>query len=223
MTKRFSAELRQRADPLWEAQHRHPFVRGIGDGTLPLDKFTYWVLQDYAFLIEYSRLLAIAAARSPDLDTMTRFSELLHATLATEMELHRAYAAEFGISPVALAAESKAPATQGYTDFLLREAALGDFAELVAALLPCMWGFSEIGQRLAAGPRPPDPRHAKWIDMYAAPEFAALAAWCRDLLDRVAIGAGTEQRQAAATAFMVSSRYELAFWDMAWRCERWPA
>jgi thiaminase/transcriptional activator TenA len=115
-----------------------------------------------------------------------------------------------------------APTTRGYTDFLLRVAATGDFAELASALLPCMWGFSEIGLRLAGLPRPADARYAAWIEMYADPEFAALAGWCRELVDRLAADAGPAARDRMATAFVTSSRYELAFWQMAWTLERWP-
>jgi thiaminase/transcriptional activator TenA len=112
------------------------------------------------------------------------------------------------------------PTTQGYTDFLLRTATLGDFAELVAALLPCMWGYSEVGRRLAAGDGPTDRRYRAWIDAYASDEFAELAAWCRALTD----GAGEHADPARMRrAFVTSSRYELAFWEMAWSGERWPA
>ncbi len=221
MVRRFSDDLREQAAPVWEAQHHHPFVRGIGDGTLSLDQFKFWIMQDYLYLIEYSRLLAIAAARSPDLETMTRFSGLLHETLVTEMELHRCYVAEFGITADELEAVPMAPVTQGYTDFLLRMAELGDYAELIAALLPCMWGFAEIGERLARGRRPADPRYGRWIDMYSSAEFTRLAAWCREVMDRVAADLGPEGRSRAAAAFLTSSRYELAFWEMGWRCEQW--
>jgi thiaminase (transcriptional activator TenA) len=97
MTTGFTDRLRKRADSIWEAQHRHPFVRGIGDGTLDIKKLKFWVRQDYVFLVEYVRLLALAVASSPDLETMTKFSELTNTTLQTEMSLHREYAAEFGI------------------------------------------------------------------------------------------------------------------------------
>ncbi len=136
MAERLSELLRQKVAGIWEAQHQHPFVRGIGDGTLGLERFQFWLRQDYVFLGEYARLLALAAARSPDLETMTRFATLLQETVKTEMNLHRAYAAEFGISHEQLEREPTAPTTRGYTDFLLRVAATGDFAELVAALLP---------------------------------------------------------------------------------------
>src|SRR5260370_41901609 len=160
----FSARLRQLAEPVWQAQHNHPFVRGIGDGSLALERFQFWIRQDYLFLIEYCRLFGLAAARAPDLATLARFADLLQATARTEMSLHRSYAAEFGISDEDLERGEMAPATRAYTDFLIRGGATGDFAELVAALLPCMWGFSEIGQRLAACGRPGDHRSAAWIE-----------------------------------------------------------
>ena len=222
MAERFTEHLRQEAAGLWEAQHQHPFVRGIGDGTLGVERFKFWLRQDYVFLIEYARLLALAAARSPDLETMIRFATLLKETVETEMNLHRAYAAEFEITREELERELPAPTTRGYTDFLLRVAAVGDFAELAAALLPCMWAFSEIGQRLGAQPAPDKKRYAKWIAMYSSREFAELALWCRNLLDRLAAGLPERDLQKLEAAFLTSSRYEWQFWEMAWKMERWP-
>jgi thiaminase/transcriptional activator TenA len=197
MAESFSDRLRRLAESIWAAQHAHPFVRGIGDGTLSLDKFRFWVRQDYLYLIDYARVFA-------------------------EMDLHRSYAAEFGIRPAELEHERKAPTTQGYTDFLLRVAAIGDFAEYAAALLPCMWGFCEVGQRLAARGMPADPRYVKWIAMYSAPEFAELTRWCRDLVDTLGNDAPAPVRARMEEAFLTSSRYELAFWEMAWALETWP-
>lgn len=222
MTERFSDHLRVLAEPIWRAQHAHPFVRGIGDGTLDPERFKHWVRQDYLFLIEYCRLFGLAAARAPDLDTIGRFGDLLQATARTEMDLHRAFAREFGIGADELEREPMGPTTRAYTDFLLRVAATGDFAELAAALLPCMWGFSEVGQRLRAGGLPAEPHYATWIEMYADPDFAALAAWCRDLVDRLANGAPPAQRQRMEAAFLTSSRYEWLFWNASYERESWP-
>ena len=214
---RFSGELRQAADAIWEAQHQHPFVRGIGDGTLPADRFRFYVRQDYVFLIDYARLLAMACARAPDLDTMRRFAELTQSTLGTELELHRGYASEWGIASAELDSERPAPSTAAYTDFLLRTAALGDFGELVAALLPCMWGYSEIALRLAQHGRPADPLYARWIDLYAGDDFAQLADWCREVCDAAAAGLGDDGRARMRAAFLASSSHELEFWESAWQ------
>jgi thiaminase/transcriptional activator TenA len=219
----FSGVLRAAAADVWEAQHAHPFVRGIGDGTLPVERFAHYVRQDYLFLVEYARMLALGAARAPDLATMRRFADLAQAILGEEMELHRALARELDIDERALEAELAAPTTQAYTDFLVRTAALGDLGELAAALLPCMWGYAEIGARLAAAGGPDDERYARWIATYASAEFAELADWCRGLVDRLGDAAGEEGRARMVRAFVTCSRYELAFWEMGWTLERWPS
>lgn len=217
-----SEELRRSASGVWEAQHRHPFVLGIGDGSLDLERFKLWIRQDYLFLVEYTRLLALGAARAPDLEAMRRFAELARATAEEEMELHRSYASELGIEAGELERERMAPTTRGYTDFLVRTGATGDYAELLAALLPCMWGYSEIGQRLAERGLPADERYSKWIEVYASNEFAELAGWCRALTDRAGAALSPAARERTAEAFLTSSRYELAFWEMAWSGEEWP-
>jgi thiaminase (transcriptional activator TenA) len=219
-TGSFSDEMRQAAADLWQAQFDHPFVRGIADGTIHPDRFRFFIRQDYLYLIDYARAFALACARAPRLDLMERFAELADTTLQTEMELHRAYAAEWGISRAELEAEARAPATAAYTNFLLRTAALGEFVELVAALLPCTWGYSELGRHLAQGPRPQEERCARWIEMYAADEFAELAAWCREVCDSLAGDAGEGGRDRMRTAFVTCSRHELEFWDAAWQAVR---
>lgn len=219
--KSFSSHLRELADPIWEAQHEHPFVRGIGDGTLDAEKFGHWLRQDYLYLIDYARLFAAGVLKAPDLPTMNTMAEMVHAILHMEMDLHRSYVAEFGITAEDLEHETKAPTCQGYTDFLLRTATTGDFAELLAALLPCIWGYAEVGERLAQRGMPDDERYARWIGMYAGEEFARLGEWCRKLVDRVADGLPDDARQRMEDAFVTSSRYELAFWEMAWSGEAW--
>jgi thiaminase/transcriptional activator TenA len=85
-----------------------------------------------------------------------------------------------------------------------------------------MWAFSEIGQRLAAQAAPDEKRYATWIAMYSSREFAELALWCRNLLDRLAAGLPERDLQKLEAAFLTSSRYEWQFWEMAWKMERWP-
>ena len=212
----FTNQVRQAADPIWASQHEHPFVRGIGDGTLEPSKFQHYVRQDYLFLIDYARVLALGCARAPKPDAMARFAQLTGAVLGSELELHRAYAAEWGIPTAQLEDERPTPTTRAYTDFLLRVATLGDYGELLAALLPCMWGYHELAVRLAERGRPTNELYARWIDEYASAEFGELAAWCRALTNEAA---ETGDRRRMSEAFITSSRCELAFWDASWRGE----
>jgi len=216
-----SDELHDAARPIWDAQLQHPFVRGIADGTLEEERFKRWVVQDYSYLREFARVFAWAVAKADRLESMGWYAAVLNLTLNTEMELHRKYAARFGITPQELEEAPMWPTNRAYTDFLVRTAADGDMADLLAALLPCAWGYVDIGQSLAAENPPGDQRYADWIAQYASVEFAQAAEWLRGELDRVAEAAAPEKKGHLTELFLLSSRYEHRFWDMCWDGEDW--
>jgi thiaminase (transcriptional activator TenA) len=195
------------------AQLAHPVVRGIADGSLDEERFRRWLVQDYLFLLDYVRLFALAAARAPDTDALGRMVDLAHATFHDELSLHRTYAAEFGLTEADLDGAGKSRICAAYTDFLLRTAATGDFADILAALLPCMWGYSELGQAMAKAGMPAEPRYRRWVETYADPGFAELAGWCAGLLDRAAAGLPEARLRQLEATFTTSLDHELAFWE----------
>ena len=218
----FNNDIRARADGLYQAMLGHPFVTGIGDGSLDIERFKHFIRQDYLYLVQYARTLSLAAAKASTVEVMGRFAVLAHETLNTEMALHRGYCARFGISQTELEATTAVPTTQAYTDFLVRTAYDGSFGELASALLPCMWGYCEIGQVLLSRGKPAgQPLYAEWIDMYSSAEFQTLADWLRGLVDKLAEAANDEERRRMEEAYVTGTRYEYAFWEMAWRLEEW--
>jgi len=110
----FTDKLFEAARPIWAAQLEHPFVKGIGDGSLDERLFTNWVLQDYRYLKEFARIFAWAVAKADHLESMGWYAAALNLTLNTEMDLHRQYAARFGISPEDLEAAPMWPTTRAY-------------------------------------------------------------------------------------------------------------
>ncbi len=214
-------DLYTAAKPTWDAQLEHPFVKGLGDGSLEVERFKRWVLQDYRYLKEFARIFAWAVAKADRLESMSWYATVLNLTLNTEMALHRSYAERFGISAEELEATPMWPTTRAYTDFLVRTSADGDMADLLAALLPCAWGYVYIGQCLAQGNPPEDQRYADWIQQYASEEFAQAAEWLKAELERVAAGATEEKRARLTELFVISSRYEWQFWEMCWNGEEW--
>ena len=218
----FAEDIEQKALPIRQAILAHPFITGVGDGTLPVEHFKHYVTQDYLYLIDYARVLALASARAPDLETMGWFAGLLDETLNTEMDLHRRYCAEFGFTRQALEATRPAPTTIAYTSFLLKVAYQGSFPELVASLLPCQWGYWELGEHLSKQGEPKQaPLYLQWIQIYSSPEFAELARTIRSMADRLAEEAGPSQLAAMGEAYLTSLRFELRFWDMALNLESW--
>lgn len=192
--------------PLAEAQLAHPFVQGIATGDLPRERFAAYVAQDAYFLDAFARAYALAAAKSPDGETLREFADLLAGVL-DELALHAGYAARWGID----LQPHPAPATLAYTDFLLRVASLEAAGHAAAAMTPCMRLYAFLGQALAADGIDPSSRYREWVETYASDEFEALAARLERLLDRLG---GDEQALRAhyRTAMMLEHR----FWDAAW-------
>ncbi|TCP55565.1 thiaminase /4-amino-5-aminomethyl-2-methylpyrimidine deaminase [Tumebacillus sp. BK434] len=219
----FSEQLRATGAGIWEQIHAHPFVVGMGDGTLESERFAYYMVQDYLYLIEFSRLFALAASKSEDLQTMGKFAELLHATLHVEMDLHRQYAAKFGLTPRDLETARIAPTTHAYSRHLLHTVQTGTIAEMVTAILPCQWGYHEIAVRLKEqGGLESGSLYTEWIAMYASDEFKSLSDWLRGWLDDIAVDFSDAERRRLTELYLTGSRYEWMFWEMAYRMEEWP-
>ena len=168
----------------------------LGEGTLPLEKFQWYMKQDYLFLIDFSRVIALAVAKAETLEDMGWFARLLHETLNTEMSLHVSFCKDFGITEDELLATRLSPTTLAYTDHMLSNAHSGTIAEIAATLLPCSWGYAEIGQTLETRGKPMNqPLYCRWIEMYSSTEFGELAEWLRSFMDRTALGLSDAQRE----------------------------
>lgn len=219
----FARRLYEAAQPLWRRQLEHPFVRALGDGTLPRSKFEFYIRQDALFLDELTKTFAYAATRTDSFDEMRRFGEYLLNTLRVEQELHRSYGERFGLTPAEMAATRMAPTNYAYTRHLLHIAATGALPELLTSILPCAWIYAEVGKHFQAQGLPTeDHAYRDWLLAYASPEFEAVGAWLRDALDKRAEDLAPPHLDRLEEIFLTSSRYEWMFWEMAWREEQWP-
>jgi thiaminase/transcriptional activator TenA len=183
----------------------HPFVAGIGNGTLPRTAFAGYVAQDAFFLESFARAYALGVARSPDRATLDAFADLL-AGVREELALHAGYAARWGID---LAGVEPLPATTAYTDFLLATASLGGVGATCAAMTPCMRLYAHLGRSLSAETAG---NYAEWVTTYADPGFEELAATLERLLDQHA-----SDVPAVRAAYRRAMQLEVGFFDAAWR------
>ena len=212
-----SARLRQAADPVWEQCLHHPFVTGIGDGTLDVEKFRHFMLQDYLYLFDYARVFALGVVKARDPELMRTFSQNVDAILNGEMNIHRAYMQRLGITEEQVLAVKPALDNLSYTNYMLSVAHTGGPMEIVASILACSWSYAEIGQALAQIPGAAEhPFYGEWIRGYASEEYAATNRALIELMDSLAAGATEEQLAYLTDIFVNCSRYELGFWDMAW-------
>lgn len=219
----FSERLFKRIEPVWESYLEHPFVKGIGEGTLDEEKFIHYMKQDYVYLIEYSRIFGIGASKANNLETMTVFADLLHGTMNYEMDLHRKYASEFGITNEELEATEPSATMTAYTSYMLSQAQLGGVENSVAAVLACAWSYNYIGKNLAELPNALEHnRYGNWVSMYASDGFTKIAEDCIDLINQVAKGKPESELAALEEIVIKTSYFEFMFWDMAENISDWP-
>ena len=212
-----SARLRQAADPGREQCLDHPFVTGIGDGTLDVEKFRHFMLQDYLYLFDYARVFALGVVKARDPELMRTFSQNVDAILNGEMNIHRAYMKRLGITEEQVLAVKPALDNLSYTNYMLSVAHTGGPMEIVASILACSWSYAEIGQTLAQIPGAADhPFYGEWIQGYASEDYTATNQALIELMDELAAGATEDQIAHLTDIFVNCSRYELGFWDMAW-------
>ena len=206
-------------EPIWNAQKDHPFVVELADGSLDRGAFEHWVKQDYRYLQDYARLWALAGTKAREETRMTTLLDVAHTILDTEMDLHRSFAADYGISQDELEATEKAPTCVAYTNFLLRTAYEGSLAEIAAALYPCMQGYLDIADHMA---ELADDTHeyTPFIDTYTGEEFREDVAWGREFVDDCWERYPGE-REAMEDAFLMSAKLEYRFWEMAYTQEGW--
>jgi len=219
----FSENLRQLAAPIWKAQLHHPFVAALGKGTLSLKKFRYYILQDARYLEELAKVFAAGAGNAEDADTALRFAQLVEETIVVERGLHESYGKKWKLTVQDMRSTPLSPTNYAYCRHMRSVAQTGTLGEITAVALPCAWVYCEVGQYLLREglPKPSHP-YREWLELYGSPEFAKVAKWMRTVVNRCAKTAGKAEKSRMEEAFLISSRYEWMFWDMAWREERWP-
>jgi thiaminase/transcriptional activator TenA len=222
MAKKFSMQLRRSSDRIWRAIENHAFLRELHAGTLSMNRFTYFILQDYVYLLDFAQVLCQGGAKSPDLPTLELFARHALGAVEVERSFHASFGKTLGLSQKQLDAVPKGPITQAYIGHLQSVARSGSLGELVAAVLPCYWIYGEVGRRLYKG-RPRAPKiYREWIEIYAAKAFWKPVREQIQLLDRFGGLANAQEKQLMAAHFTLSSRYEFMFWEQAYRLESWP-
>lgn len=205
------------ADSLWQADAdlaaaclRHPFVRGLADGTLPLPRYRDYVAQDAFFLRAFAAAYQRAATAAPDAAGKALYGELL-AGVEAELQLHAAMAQRYGID---LQRVDPGDATLAYTEFLLATAATQPEACTAAAMLPCLRLYAFLGEQLLPMLVPSSP-YAEWVTTYADAGFATLWQRLAARLPLAAAHADLGQHELASLhrrAMHLEHRFFAAAW-----------
>lgn len=210
--------LLSRTRDIWAGYNAHPFVRGIADGSLDREKFRYYMIQDYIYLIDYAKIFALGVAKARDVDTMRLFAGYVHQILDGEMDIHKGYMKRLGIPIAEAEAASPALANASYTAYMLKTAYEEGPGEIAAAILSCALSYEHIARRIVA--EHPDaqahPFYGEWVAGYANEDYAAANRELAGLTEKLTAGYSEARLCRLEEIFTTCSRYEAAFWDMAW-------
>ena len=211
----FTDEVWAEIQPILQKIYEHPFVKGLGDGTLDRDVFTYYMAQDALYLTDYGRSMGFLAAKAERSEEVVFWGLSVQGAIVAERELHQTH--------VELDTGEMSATCRAYTSFLLARAAAAPYEVGCATLLPCFWIYQDVGEKLleAAGDLS-NHAYGDWIGMYADEAFATATTEAKAITDRLAEQARPEVREQMREAFVTAARYEWMFWDAAWRREGWP-
>ncbi len=215
MTESWSLAARRAVGPIFTAITAHPFITELMAGTLPREKFMFYLAQDALYLIDFGRALAGIAARAKKPEHTAAFLAFAKDTMEVEKALHQSFLGSTDALP------HQSPANLLYTSYMLRGLALDSLGVAVAAVLPCFWIYKAVGDYILAGESAANNPYQSWIDTYGGEEYGEAVERALAIGDELAAQAGEAERRDMTEAFVTCSRLEWMFWDSAYKLEEW--
>lgn len=217
----FSDTLYESVKDVWNSYYVHPFVRGIGEGTLDKDKFKFYMIQDYIYLLDYAKIYALGVVKAETEEVMQGFSNMVNDILNGEMNIHRSYMKKLEINSEEIKNTTASLANISYTNYMLAVSQKGTLGDVAVSLLSCMWSYLEIGRNLSKIPGALEHKfYGEWIKGYISKEYEKETLWLLDLVNNIAKHLSEKELDRLKEIFINCSKYELMFWDMAYNKER---
>ncbi len=209
----------QSIQPLFQEILEMPFIQELKDGTLPLEKFQFYMLQDAKYLEHYGRALAALGSKAPDNKMALDFFEFGKNALVVESALHEAYFEQFGLQ--AHQEITIEPICHHYIHFLKSTVAFDPIEVATAAILPCFWIYKQVGDHILETQNSSNNPYKNWIDTYSGDEFAEGVKLAITYTDAMAENSTAEKRKLMLEAFKTASKLEFMFWDAAYKNTKW--
>ena len=219
---KITAAMVDRAMPIWEEIMKTPFIQEMIDGTLPVEKFKNYTIQDTLYIKGFSRTYAYGFINSDDIKIMRRFYQCMHVILADESMLHIRYLKEFyGMDEEKVYELKMEPENKAYTDYMVEISKTGTAQETLAAVMPCILSYlyiAKIVKEQAEKKNTLEGSHFQlWIEEYASERYAQACEEITEFMDDISVDLTDAQRERIMEIFCTSSKHELAFWTMAYR------
>ena len=204
----------------WKLYTEHKFIKSLSNSTLPEKYFLNYLVQDYLFLIQFSKAWSLAVVKSDNLKEMKQCSNTVNSLLNFEMDLHVELCSRYGISKKKLINANEKNKNIAYTRYVLESGYSGDFIDLITTLVPCVIGYAEIGNKLKKF-QTSNVKYKKWIQTYAGKEYQNIAKEVGKLFDSSVISRlgknffKTKKWKKMKNKFKTATLLEKDFWEMS--------
>ena len=203
----------------WNNYTNHKFVQNISSGKLNRKLFLKYLIQDYVFLIHFSRAWALLVVKSNSIHEMRIASATLDALVNEEIQLHINVCKKEGITEEELFNAKERLDNLAYTRFVLEIGYSGEFLDLLIALIPCVFGYGEIGIRLKPKANINNP-YINWINTYSSNDYQNVCINIGKMLDLAIydrLGKDFEKNikwSKLKNTFLMATKLEINFWEM---------
>jgi thiaminase (transcriptional activator TenA) len=216
------------------ATEQHPFLLAMVNGTLEIEKFQYYIIQDLYYLHEFAFCIHHLSSIAPSSIDSKRLTEFAQSIKQAEMALHNSFCKEWNITiPTSINTNSSSiilvqmPNTLLYTSYMKQVVTTRPYAEGLSALLPCFWIYAHVGDvmiklRKEQQEQQRPPVYDAWIDMYGGEDFHKDVNDYRNLVEKELSTADESTFDAMKNHFIMACELEYMFWDQALTCMTWP-
>ena len=212
--------LRENHKDNWLLYTKHEFINKLSNDTLKEEKFLNYLIQDYLFLIQFSKAWSLAILKSDNLEEMKIAATTVNDLINFEMELHITLCANYGITKSDLENADEENENIAYTRYVLELGYSGDFLDLLSSLAPCVLGYGEIGLN-CQNSNPRTIMYKKWIETYSSIEYQNVCKNVSGLIDQaflLRLGTNFENTykwKKVNQIFKKATLLEIDFWNMA--------
>ena len=201
--------------PTWDDYIQHDFVKQLTAGTLAPDSFRHYLVQDYLYLIHYTRVMALSVYKSDTLAQMRVGQAGINAMLDMEIGMYLDFCRQWNIPLEQVENAPESAVTIAYSRYILDAAMSGSLAELYAAIAPCLMGYGEIGKRIKDEGFIADNPYQPWIDVFSSDEFLSITAQNEAQINTLLADASPAQADKFQRLFNTAARMEVNFWQQA--------
>ncbi len=210
--KTYFYKLKSSCNKEWSEYTSHKFLSDLVNNKLPDKNFKKYLVQDYIFLQQFLKILALSVCKSKSFEEINRSVNFIKG-IDHEIKLHVSYCKKWKISLRSLGNIKVESANSAYTDHVLSVGKNGNNLDIFSSLSPCIIGYGEIGFKLSKIKNWKKSKYSSWIKMYSSKEYQQVARDNIDYLDILFKNNKNKNLNKLKSNFKKSTILERNFWE----------